>query len=179
MISPQSWQPSSATSLRSGSFLDAAGGMNDQLRTRCQFAFEGSMDLRNVDADLANERAVFGDAYHAAIHRRLDASFDDQRVAIEGFRPPSVSLPGRRSDGRPPRIRIHAVAPGWAQILRYGRGRCCCSRFASAAARALAVTSRVGCTTRVGIPSFGVTSDRVCGRLGGRSCLGAVRHRFG
>ncbi|CAI06632.1 hypothetical protein ebA958 [Aromatoleum aromaticum EbN1] len=53
---------------------------------RSKFAIEPAADFSNVDADRPCERAAFGDANDAAVHRRFDAAFDDQRIAIQDFR---------------------------------------------------------------------------------------------
>src|SRR6266704_1129238 len=66
--------------------IDLAGGMDDELAAGDQFALEAAADFGDVDADLADEHAGLGNAHNAAVHRRLDAPFDDQGVAVEDFR---------------------------------------------------------------------------------------------
>src|SRR5581483_7477854 len=64
---------------------DAPGGADHELPARRELAVEAAADLGDVDADLADEHAVLGDLDDAAVHRGLDAAFDDQGVAIGDF----------------------------------------------------------------------------------------------
>src|SRR5690606_15621362 len=66
--------------------IDLAGRMDDELIADIQFAGEGAANLGDVDADLAVEFALFGDADDAAVHGGFNVAFDDQRVAIQDFR---------------------------------------------------------------------------------------------
>ena len=78
------------------------------------------MDLGDVDADLAGKGAVFSDADDAAVHRRFDAAFDDQRVAVEDFSALELDV------GADDQARAHHVAAGrggFAHGLDSGRRR--------------------------------------------------------
>src|SRR4051812_41278587 len=62
-----------------------ARAVDDELLAHRELAFEAAVDLRLVDRDRALERAVLGDFEHARVESRLDAAFDDQRVAVADF----------------------------------------------------------------------------------------------
>src|SRR5258706_15431037 len=59
-----------------------AGAVDHELLAHRQLALEAAADLGVVDRDRALEHAVLGDLEPARVEGRLDAAFDDQRVAI-------------------------------------------------------------------------------------------------
>src|SRR6185369_7366303 len=64
---------------------DAAGAVDHETLPRRHLAAERAADLGHVDVDLAAEGALLRDLDRTAVHRRLDASLDDQRVAVVDF----------------------------------------------------------------------------------------------
>src|SRR5258706_1662213 len=61
---------------------DLARGVDDELLAHRELALEAAVDLGVVDRDRALEHAVLGDLEHARVEGRLDAAFDDQRIAV-------------------------------------------------------------------------------------------------
>ena len=93
-ISPASSAPSSILILAVADLARAlAGGVDDELLAHRQLALEAAADLGVVDGDRALEHAVLGDLEHARVERRLDAAFDDQRVAVADLDALDLDLP--------------------------------------------------------------------------------------
>jgi hypothetical protein len=156
------------------------GGVNDELTAGGQLAVESPEDLRHVDAHLAGERAVLGDANDPTVHGRFHPSFHDQRVAIENFGALELDI---GSDDEPAAAPLRRILGGHRRVRLGGR------RGHGEAARNSArhaVARTAGCSARsAGKPGDRARSHapradaRSAGGLGFRAfgeCGGFVEH---